>query len=395
MTVDKEVPMPSSALPSSANSRSSDDESSCGVSRVDSPRLLLAGLSVVQPTRAAEPYAMRWFRAWEGDLYRRAMRKTARSQWDLTRFSVDGGPEASRAGYRETQAAVSQAAKQAMAMAESNCGRPGPRERLALLYFDFWGQCSHLEQAFNWRDSFDLDVIPKFLLRDHGVNGYSCKIHAGRAAFVQGLNMAAELLDGGDIDSVLLGGVFRFYPALGFSEALVNAEQEQRWLGKGGRHTAAVIERVASFKPRPVTNGGLQFIEVATLTTIKGGEARNIVPSCVELNLNVRYAPGRSPESAQTEVQELVGELATVQFTDIAPPCKVPATNLIYSEFRTMFGLEEHPEQAYTDVAIFDLHGIPAINYGPGLASQRHQKGEFAPRSSVEQCLDTFQRFFL
>lgn len=186
---------------------------------------------------------MRWFRAWEGDLYRRAMRKTARSQWDLTRFSVDGGPEASRAGYRETQAAVSQAAKQAMAMAESNCGRPGPRERLALLYFDFWGQCSHLEQAFNWRDSFDLDVIPKFLLRDHGVNGYSCKIHAGRAAFVQGLNMAAELLDGGDIDSVLLGGVFRFYPALGFSEALVNAEQEQRWLGKGGRHTAAVIER--------------------------------------------------------------------------------------------------------------------------------------------------------
>ena len=186
---------------------------------------------------------MRWFRAWEGDLYRRAMRKTARSQWDLTRFSVDGGPEASRAGYRETQAAVSQAAKQAMVMAESNCGRPGPRERLALLYFDFWGQCSHLEQAFNWRDSFDLDVIPKFLLRDHGVNGYSCKIQAGRAAFVQGLNMAAELFDGGDIDSVLLGGVFRFYPALGFSEALVNAEQEQRWLGKGGQHTAAVIER--------------------------------------------------------------------------------------------------------------------------------------------------------
>ena len=210
---------------------------------IAAPRLMVAGLSVVQPTRAAEPYAIRWFRAWEGDLYRRAMRKAARPQWDLTRFSIDGGPEAGRAGYRETQAAVSQAAKQAMAAAESNCGRPGSRERLALVYFDFWGQCSHLEQASNWRDSFDLDVIPKFLLRDHGVNGYSCKIQAGRAAFVQGLNVAAELLDGGDIDSVLLGGVFRFYPALGFSEALVNAEQEQRWLGKGGRHMAAVVER--------------------------------------------------------------------------------------------------------------------------------------------------------
>ena len=220
MTVDKQASMPIAA-----------------------PRLMVAGLSVVQPTRAAEAYAMRWFRAWEGDLYRRVMRKASRPQWDLTRFSIDGGPEAGRAGYRETQAAVSQAAKQAMAAAESNCGRPGPRERLALVYFDFWGQCSHLEQTFNWRDSFDLDVIPKFLLRDHGVNGYSCKIQAGRAAFVQGLNVAAELLDGGGIDSVLLGGVFRFYPALGFSEALVNAEQEQRWLGKGGRHMAAVVER--------------------------------------------------------------------------------------------------------------------------------------------------------
>lgn len=235
--------MPTSALSPSTDIRCDDEASFRELSRIDSPRLMLAGLSVVQPTRAAVPYAMRWFRAWEGDLYRRAMRKTARPQWDLTRFSVDGGSEASKAGYRETQAAVSQAAKQAMAAAESNCGRPGPRERLALLYFDFWGQCSHLEQAFNWRDSFDLDVIPKFLLRDHGVNGYSCKIQAGRAAFVQGLNMAAELLDGGDIDSVLLGGVFRFYPALGFSEAIVNAEQEQRWLGKGGQHTAAVIER--------------------------------------------------------------------------------------------------------------------------------------------------------
>ena len=91
---------------SSANSGTGDETFFCQSSRIDSPRLMVAGLSVVQPTRAAEPYAMRWFRAWEGDLYRRAMRRAARPQWDLTRFSVDGGPEAARAGYRETQAAV-------------------------------------------------------------------------------------------------------------------------------------------------------------------------------------------------------------------------------------------------------------------------------------------------
>jgi hypothetical protein len=243
MMADKETFMPIQAMSSSVQRLATSDVPLRETSATDSSPLMIAGLSVVQPTREAAPYSMRWYRAWESDLYRRAVRNTGRRQWDLTRFSVDGGPDALKAGYRETQAAISQAAKQAMAVAESNCGRPGSRERLALLYFDFWGQCSHLEQAFNWRDSFDLDVIPKFLLRDHGVNGYSCKIQAGRAGFVQGLRIANDLLNGGDIDSVLLGGVFRFYPALGFSEAIVNAEQEQRWLGKGGQHSALIIER--------------------------------------------------------------------------------------------------------------------------------------------------------
>lgn len=243
MTADKETFMPIQAMSSSVQRLATSDVPLRETSATDSSPLMIAGLSVVQPTREAAPYSMRWYRAWESDLYRRAVRNTGRRQWDLTRFSVDGGPDALKAGYRETQAAISQAAKQAMAVAESNCGRPGSRERLALLYFDFWGQCSHLEQAFNWRDSFDLDVIPKFLLRDHGVNGYSCKIQAGRAGFVQGLRIANDLFNGGDIDSVLLGGVFRFYPALGFSEAIVNAEQEQRWLGKGGQHSALIIER--------------------------------------------------------------------------------------------------------------------------------------------------------
>lgn len=203
----------------------------------------MVGLAAVQPQRAPQTYAARWYRAREGELYQQAVRKTGRRQWDLTRFSVDGGHEAAKAGYRETLAAVGLAAKQALAAADANSGRRGSRERLALVYFDFWGQCSHLEQAFNWRDGFDLDVIPKFLLREHGIEGYSCKIQAGRSAFVQGLRVAGELLQGGDIDRVLLGGVFRFYPVLGFAEAVGNAERERRWLGKGGQHDAPIIER--------------------------------------------------------------------------------------------------------------------------------------------------------
>lgn len=203
----------------------------------------LVGLSVVQPEQAPVPFEPRWFRAWEAEQYRRAVRKTGRRRWDICRFSLDGGFDTAKLGYRDTLAAIGQAAKQAMAAAEANCGRRSSRERLALVYFDFWGQCSHLEHAYNWRDGFDLDVIPKFLLREHGVEAFSCKVQAGRSGFAQGLRVASELLRAGSADSVLLGGVFRFHPVLGFAEAVGNSEQERRWLGKGGQHNAPVVER--------------------------------------------------------------------------------------------------------------------------------------------------------
>ncbi|MBC9251892.1 hypothetical protein A9179_16600 [Pseudomonas alcaligenes] len=203
----------------------------------------LVGLSVVQPEQAPQPFAPRWFRAWEAVQYRRAVRRTGRRCWDISRFSGGEAGEASKPGYRDSLAAVALAAKQALAQAEANCGRRSARERMALVYFDFWGQSSHLEHAFNWRDSFDLDVIPKFLLRDHAIEAFSCKVQAGRAAFIQGLRVASELLRAGSADSVLLGGLFRFHPVLGFAEAIGNAEQERRWLGRGGQHNAPLLER--------------------------------------------------------------------------------------------------------------------------------------------------------
>ncbi|MEO4047558.1 hypothetical protein AAFN46_10765 [Pseudomonas sp. CAU 1711] len=205
--------------------------------------LALVGLSVLQAEGAPRRFEPRWFRAWEAQLHRRAARQTGRRQWDFSRFSQDGGLEAAKVGYRDTLTAVAQAAKQAVAAAEASCGRRGPRERMALLYFDFWGQCSHLEQAFNWRDSFDLDVIPKFILRDQATEAFSCKVQAGRGAFVQALRMARALLHGGGADSVLLGGLFRSFPVLCFAEALSGNAAERAWLGRGGQHNAPLVER--------------------------------------------------------------------------------------------------------------------------------------------------------
>ena len=204
--------------------------------------LALDGLAVTRPeARESARYQPRWFRAWEAELYSGVRRRVARRPWSVCRF----GDEAMRGRYRATQQAMVAACRQAVAQAGVQ-GRARPRgNRVALLYFDHWGQAAHLENTSSWRDSFNLDVIPKFLLREHGVGGFSCRIRGERDALVDGLTVAAELLAAHEVDLAIVGGVFRFHPALCFSAAISDAALERRWLGRyRGQYDAAIVEGV-------------------------------------------------------------------------------------------------------------------------------------------------------
>ena len=52
--------------------------------------------------------------------------------------------------------------------------------------------------------------------------------------------------------------------------------------------------------------GGFAFYEVMNITKAAGGRARNVIPEAFELNLNYRFAPGKTVEQAQEDVRELV-----------------------------------------------------------------------------------------
>ncbi len=84
---------------------------------------------------------------------------------------------------------------------------------------------------------------------------------------------------------------------------------------KAGRLLAELHTRA----PKEVEVGGHVFREVMTVTTCEGGRYRNVVPDRMALNLNYRFAPGRTVDEARADVEALVGGEATIAYVDLAP----------------------------------------------------------------------------
>lgn len=173
------------------------------------------------------------------------------------------------------------------------------------------------------------------------------------------------------------------------------AHSARPWQGENALHRAIpLLERLARREPRPVRFGDLTFQEVITATQARTFNSPNVVPDVLELNLNVRFAPGRTIDDALADVHSLVGDLADVHLLDAAPAGDVHLDHPLLVAWQRREGLELGPKQAWTDVARFTSAGIPAVNFGPGDTAQAHQADEWCSIASLESAYGSIHRFF-
>jgi len=174
-----------------------------------------------------------------------------------------------------------------------------------------------------------------------------------------------------------------------------SAHSARPWQGDNAVHKAgALLSHLAAQAPRDIRVGELVYREVMTVTRIEGFTGRNVVPARCDLNLNFRFAPGRSLEDAEREVLALAarfGAAATV--TDRAPSGPVILDNPLLQEFRAVTAVPVEAKQAWTDVAQFAQAGIPAANFGPGEQAQAHQRGESCGEPALERARAMLERF--
>ncbi len=156
------------------------------------------------------------------------------------------------------------------------------------------------------------------------------------------------------------------------------AHTARPWLGRNAIHAAiAALAPVADLPVGDVDVGGLTYREVASVTSIEGGAATNVVPPAAVAHVNFRYAPTRTPEDAERYLGELLAHpSADLTIAGNAPPGRVPEGNALVDRLRAAGDLAVGPKQAWTPVAEFGLIGVDAVNFGPGDPQYAHRDDE-------------------
>lgn len=172
------------------------------------------------------------------------------------------------------------------------------------------------------------------------------------------------------------------------------AHSARPWHGDNALTKAApFLAEVGAREAVDVTVDGVVFRDVWSATQAWTRNARNVIPGEFTVNLNLRFAPTRGLETAEQELRAMVGDRATVEIVDRAPPAPPRRDAELVEAFIASVDADVTAKQAWTDVARFAAVDVPALNYGPGLTSQAHQRGEYIPIAALHEGAEKVRRF--
>lgn len=172
------------------------------------------------------------------------------------------------------------------------------------------------------------------------------------------------------------------------------AHSARPWEGENAiTKAASFLADLSARAPVEHVVDGMLFKEVMSPTLASGGRGRNVVPDKFELNINYRFAPGKTPEQALAELVTLVAGRASVLATDLSPAGRPHAAHPLVQKLIAAGVRAVERKQAWTDVARFDQIGVPAVNFGPGLNAQAHQPNEYTELPLLEEGYQILARF--
>jgi succinyl-diaminopimelate desuccinylase len=164
------------------------------------------------------------------------------------------------------------------------------------------------------------------------------------------------------------------------------AHSARAWMGHNAIHDAAeILTILRDYEAREPEVDGLRFREGLNAVGIRGGVAGNVIPDECVVTVNYRFAPDRSAEQAADHVREVLPAWQ-VTITDVVGGARPGLHSPAAASFAAAMGGTPRAKLGWTDVARFDLLGVPAVNFGPGDPSVAHSRGEHVPLAAVADC---------
>jgi len=176
------------------------------------------------------------------------------------------------------------------------------------------------------------------------------------------------------------------------------AHSSRPWQGENAIHKAAsFLHALGQRAPIEYRDGELVYRTVTSATMATGGRGRNIVPDVFELNVNHRFTPDTSLEKAKADLLALVGDGPDVDvvFIDESPSAPTFSAHPEVARLVAAGVAGVEPKQAWTDVARLAAHGVPAVNWGPGVNAQAHQKNEWTLLPLLDEGLAILERWLV
>ncbi|MFP5310711.1 MAG: succinyl-diaminopimelate desuccinylase [Actinomycetes bacterium] len=193
----------------------------------------------------------------------------------------------------------------------------------------------------------------------------------------------------GEVQAGCLGGI---HAELVFTGR--QAHSARPWHGENALTKAgAFLADLHARGPDDVEVDGIAYRDVFTATQAWTDNARNVVPGTFTVNLNYRFAPRFDVAAAERVLRDLVGDRAEVTVVDVAPPAPPRLDTPLVAALVDALGVPVTGKQAWTDLARFAELGVPAVNYGPGLTAQAHQRGEHVPVDALVDVHDRLRAF--
>jgi succinyl-diaminopimelate desuccinylase len=118
-----------------------------------------------------------------------------------------------------------------------------------------------------------------------------------------------------------------------------------------------------------------------------------VVPDKATAHVNLRYAPGTSPEDAERMLRGWCEPFGALEITGNAPSAPVATGNELAQRLIAAGDLAVEPKQAWTPVAEFAAAGVDAVNFGPGEPRYAHTRDEQVAIEALVGSYETLERF--